>query len=691
MKKNFYPIGALLLLLAACQRSPLPEQTDASAEEGMVTPETPSWRYSLPLGGVNKSTMGARYVVWQEGDTPGFYAGTTLNKAGNITLGEPCIFHIETQEALTAGTLLYGYHPYSETAGSDPSSVTMNIPSFQLQTATTYDADAMPQVFLPYTLSEAIAAGEDINPDTESLRLCNLGALARFEIFSTDAGEAGVLIYRVCFRTNEPGVCGSFDFDLTGVDSEAVLEDDYSSLVLPAMSGDRVETGVCELPAGDSKANAAQVWMVVAPGTFSGTVTVMTNRGDYEWTLSSREFLRNSVKVLGLDLHHAHRSALRKVEIVAGSGASNTAGRVDGDGSAFRAYAMQEAVPAPDGESFWILERGNVSGKGFGIRRFNASTGTTETLINSLVSDNASFIQYPWSGDFDADGNFWFVNKGSTDGTTNLPSVGKITESDGTYSVEQITDLDEILQTLKNPMGLKFDADGNMFILCRITDTSKLLKFDSALNLTGTYDLPGNTACLDILPDKSRLLAGPTGAPANLLLINPADGTYEVIAGRPNGQTHTDLTGTYAYTDGTPGNPLTARVRSICGFAVDDNGWIWFTEGGNWTTSGVAKYHGVIRVLIPDDTGDYTKGSIRTMAGIPYSQGYTWTHPTWPLVRSWSDLSNFAYPTGIFFYQDALYILEGVNGNRISRMYVEKHFDEQDGTELWSYDETEAL
>ena len=241
-------------------------------------------------------------------------------------------------------------------------------------------------------------------------------------------------------------------------------------------------------------------------------------------------------------------------------------------------------------------------------------------------------------------------------------------------------------------MGLKFDADGNMFILCRISKASHLLKYDSELNLLDDFTLPFTIESLGVLPDRSKLLAGPLSNPANILLIDPSDGSYQMLCGDSRGRHHTGTTGVNAYTDGLPGDPFSARVRAVEGITVDSRGYIWFTEGGTWKgDNNVDMCHAVLRVLIPGEDGDYTKGTIHTMSGIPYTMGFTWTHTTFPLVRGWSDLSNYAYPAGIYFRGDDLFLLEGGNGNRINRIYTVRHFDTQDGTELWSYDDAETL
>ena len=300
MKKILLLVLGMAALLTACQKEGL-----VSVQESADTLD--DFSYTFSLGELPKAALGTKAFAWESGDKMGYFAGTTANGSSSIAVGSsstPSRFTVTSSSAIAAGSKIYCYYPWSSTTGSNPASVTMRIPSCQVQPGDDYDADAMPQVGLPFLVTGGMASGTvlDVMP------MCNLGAILRFDVLSSDASLAGIPIYSVSLESNESGLSGSFTFDLT-----AVKYYDASTLAISGLSGKSVETQVSGLTTSDS---AVSVWMVVAPGTFSGTVKVMTKRGIYAFALSSHTFTRNTVKPFTLDLANAGTVWHRQVEIV---------------------------------------------------------------------------------------------------------------------------------------------------------------------------------------------------------------------------------------------------------------------------------------------------------------------------------------------------------------------------------------
>ena len=122
----------------------------------------------------------------------------------------------------------------------------------------------------------------------------------------------------------------------------------------------------------------------------------------------------------------------------------------------------------------------------------------------------------------------------------------------------------------------------------------------------------------------------------DIQLIDIADESMIRIAG--TGIAHSSASD---YTDGTPGNPLTATVRQASGAICASDGTIYFTDTLGKT----------IRVFRPTADGDYSKGTIETILGIPY------------------DSKVLPYPNDIALAADGktLYYLE--NGGMIRKLF----------------------
>lgn len=81
-----------------------------------------------------------------------------------------------------------------------------------------------------------------------------------------------------------------------------------------------------------------------------------------------------------------------------------------------------------------------------------------------------------------------------------------------------------------------------------------------------------------------------------LIQISP-DGTQKTIAG--------DGVKGQEYYDGDPGNPLSAKVGATFGVAAGSDGCLYLSDNT----------YNCIRKLTPDASGDYSKGTLETIAG----------------------------------------------------------------------------
>jgi sugar lactone lactonase YvrE len=139
--------------------------------------------------------------------------------------------------------------------------------------------------------------------------------------------------------------------------------------------------------------------------------------------------------------------------------------------------------------------------------------------------------------------------------------------------------------------------------------------------------------------DKSKIFTFPSDA-GRIMQIDLASGEIVKVAG--TGVNHNKNT----YTDGTPGNPMTATLGQCDGAVCGADGTIYFSEGASGKT---------IRMFVPDINGDYSKGTIRTIAGKPY------------------DSTVLNYPNGLAFAADGktLYFVD--NGAKVGKVYYQKY------------------
>ena len=245
-----------------------------------------------------KALFGETHIVWQNGDLVASYASTSKNQSSAVTVGGGDVtINVKSTVALSAGDIVNAYYPYNKVNKSaEATAVTMEIPRNQVSGS----ADCMPMVAIPFELTG------DVEPNTDTpvgnLQFANLGSIIKLTIYKTSGFTAGETIENVTFQAGAPCV-GSFEYDITAVNANnipAIAGYDIEDVVV---SGD----GSSPITVGADKANGGVFFIVVAPGTYSGTFVIRTNKGDYTYVSSTnRAFSRATVKPLSLDLASAN-------------------------------------------------------------------------------------------------------------------------------------------------------------------------------------------------------------------------------------------------------------------------------------------------------------------------------------------------------------------------------------------------
>lgn len=314
MKSNNLLITGLLLSVAfvACSKKeePVEEPTPLPPQE-----EVEEYSYIFALSSSEddspaaasqgvKATFDARHVKWEADDQVGSYsskssvASGNVNKSTGVTIdgsGNPHVT-VRSNVALSAGDRVFAYYPYKSSNNSHESNdVTLEIPRNQVSGT----ADAMPMVALPFTLTSAVEKYTDAEVGT--LEFMNLGSVIKLNIFSSNPSFQGETIENVTFQAGVP-CAGSFTYNLTTAD----VED-------PATISGYTETDVVvsgRATVGSSSENGGVFYIIVAPGTYSGTFKIRTSRADYYYNSTSRAYARAALKPLNINLGSTNWTAV---------------------------------------------------------------------------------------------------------------------------------------------------------------------------------------------------------------------------------------------------------------------------------------------------------------------------------------------------------------------------------------------
>lgn len=294
MKKNLFLASAMVLLAAAgCKK----EQVQPAE------PDRSEHIYTFEAAPASKTTLGENCVEWETDDCIGTFAKGQQNVRARVNVGTPCTFSVKTIGKLEAGDKIYAYAPYAETAGTGASEVVVSIPAEQ-----STEHFVMPLAAVPFAVEGELAA--DSETPVGGMNFCNLASAAVLRIFSDGTVAAGEKIQSVTV-SSESDICGSYTIDLTAIDASK-----EETLSLTQKTGAKAVT--VDLAAAADVAvepQALEIPVVLAPGTYSVTVVVKTDKTSYFKTSAEPvAFVRNHRKPLSLNLAEAEHFGIEKVE-----------------------------------------------------------------------------------------------------------------------------------------------------------------------------------------------------------------------------------------------------------------------------------------------------------------------------------------------------------------------------------------
>ena len=299
-----------------------------------------------------RAVLEDRGVFWERGDRVGIFAGTAACTSADVDVTtRPKTIVFSSRTPLPAGTNVYACYPYTA-ADTDVTAAKISIPAVQQGGS----LSAMPMAGVPFQVQASDSGTQGV------VHFLNLGAVIDFRIYS--AQYAGETIRSVTFRADSGAhpVSGEATLDLAGVSVE-----DERSLALtwprtvPAASSVTLKQGGT-VAATREQAAEGHRYMVLAPGRYTGVVTVTTNAATYTYPFSDKEFARNSLKRINLDL---------------GSSAATREAYY---------YRIQSADEVHDGDSFLIACENALPNAHLLHPVLNGNNFRGE-LVNALVTD----------------------------------------------------------------------------------------------------------------------------------------------------------------------------------------------------------------------------------------------------------------------------------------------------------------
>ena len=234
-----------------------------------------------------KALLNEGGVFWQNGDQVGLFLGngTSVPASVDVTTSPKTIV-FSTSQALADGTQVRAYYPYV----SGNTAVSAAKIRF-LAEQSGGSQSAMPLAGLPFQIQG--------NGNQGVVHFMNLGSVLDFQVYSsTYAGEA---VRSITFTVTggEHPVSGDARLDLTGVraGSEASLVPGWSASAPSSVT--LSQTGTV---AATKQAATGHMYMVVAPGTYSGTINVVTDGATYAVPFGNLSFVRNEMRPVYVNL-----------------------------------------------------------------------------------------------------------------------------------------------------------------------------------------------------------------------------------------------------------------------------------------------------------------------------------------------------------------------------------------------------
>ena len=251
-----------------------------------------------------------KFAQWESGDRLGSIT-TKTSGYSNITPANgdtPATFSIYSQGGLSEGNTITVWYPYGGSTQSNATAVNLEIPEEQHHLSDgKFDFDAMPMVAKQITVTSEMESNTTTTT-LATINFANIGSVLNFKIFSTDATYVNEKVNKVIFNAKnadgsaDANIGGTFTKNLSTVDPAD--EETLSIGSFTAGVSSIVTKPYADAAIGSNKGTALDLFMVVAPGEYTGTVVVRTDAAEYSFPISTaKTFVRSGIKAFGLDLN----------------------------------------------------------------------------------------------------------------------------------------------------------------------------------------------------------------------------------------------------------------------------------------------------------------------------------------------------------------------------------------------------
>lgn len=283
MKRIAFLLATLSAALISCQRQ----------EAEVINPADPAdqtYHFEL-FGGETKATLGEEGVFWEAGDQVGLFPGSSTSVAANVNTEASPKTVTYSGSPLAVGTSVYSYYPF-QSGNTNVSATEIVFPSEQRGGS----MSAMPMAGVPFQVRRGESGTNGV------IHFLNLGAVIDFRIYS--AKYAGERVRSVMFTatSGDHPVSGEATLNLSAVSVE-----DKQTLAVSWPSNASFPSSVtlsqsCNVAADKAAAAEGHMYMVVAPGTYSGQITIVTNVATYTFPFTDQTLSINTITRFNMNI-----------------------------------------------------------------------------------------------------------------------------------------------------------------------------------------------------------------------------------------------------------------------------------------------------------------------------------------------------------------------------------------------------
>lgn len=377
--KYLLPLVAAATMLAACSKDEPATDTDRTRQVTL----------QFTADDETRTTLDQNRIIWQTGDKAGVFIDSTVPTTNaEATIDLATRLFTATVNAYATSDRLYTYYPYY--SGNTSTEVSLRISPEQSVTAGIFNGSYNPLAGVPQFL---VHGSDAANTPLPKVLFRQLGSIVELHVYSDSYRDEQVESVR--FEADTP-LAGNAAYDLTQVNAQGEI---------PAFApaSDKAVNVTLKAPvAVGADRTAPAIYMVVAPGTYTGSFVVTTDEAVYTFPVEGMEFRRAAIKPLGLALTADKRDAGVVTDFYGwtiGKGAFEAVASgttIQGDPALRWQYAMQNpSYAAPSNDSGYQIGTSSSPAQRFtlttdkfagrlGTILVTARTGQTATLAVSV-------------------------------------------------------------------------------------------------------------------------------------------------------------------------------------------------------------------------------------------------------------------------------------------------------------------